>query len=50
MSETDRNLLTLAATPYRYAALRDERALAEFGLSPTRFWARVNMLLDDPTA
>ena len=48
MIERDLRIIELAATPFRYPALREEQAMVEFDLTPTRFWARVNALLDDP--
>ena len=50
LSDADRLTLTLAATPYRYPARREADALDQLGLTPTRFWARVHRLLDDPVA
>lgn len=48
MDDLDRQLIALAATPYRYPAVRETHALERFGLTPTRFWARVNRLIDEP--
>lgn len=50
MTEHDRIALTLAATPYRYAAVRETHAREQLGLTATRYWALVNRLLDDPEA
>lgn len=50
VTDADRIALTLAAAPYRYPARREADALEQLGLSPTRFWARVHRLLDDPAA
>jgi hypothetical protein len=41
-------LLDLAARHYAYAGARDQAILDEAGMSPTRFWQRVNVLIDDP--
>lgn len=41
-------LLDIAARHYVYAGARDQAILEETGLSPTRFWQRVNVLIDDP--
>ena len=46
LTDRERRALTLAATPFRHPAVRDTRALEELGLSPTRFWALVDGLLD----
>lgn len=43
MDDIDRAVLELAVTPYRYPAVRETHAT-------TRFWARVNALLEDPVA
>jgi hypothetical protein len=42
--------LTLADTPYRYPGAREARALDHLGLTPTRFYALVNRLIDEPRA
>lgn len=44
MDDTDRRLLTLATTHYRYPAARAEQVQREYGLSEPRFWARVHWL------
>lgn len=49
LSSADRNILVLATTPYLHAGEK-ENAIRELGLSPTRFWQRVNSLLSDPAA
>lgn len=46
----DRMTLELAGTPYRYMAIRETHARERLGLDPVTFWARVNMLIDDPRA
>lgn len=46
LTDDERHALTLAATPYRYPAVRDAQALEQLGLSPTRFWLLVDALLD----
>jgi hypothetical protein len=50
LADADRQLLVLAAAVFRYPARREALALERFGLTPTRFWARVDRLLDDPAA
>lgn len=50
MPESHRLALILAATPYRYPARREADALDQLNLTPTRFWALVHRLLDDPAA
>lgn len=46
----DHMVLHLATTPYRYPARREADALHQLGLTPTRFHAAVNRLLDHPDA
>lgn len=46
----DHMALTLATTPYRYPGARAADMLELCGYSETRFWARVNHLLDQPAA
>lgn len=46
MTVRERMALTLAATPYRYPAMRERRALEDLGMSPTRFAQVVGALLD----
>ena len=50
LTDRERHALTLAATPYRYPAVRDAQALEQLGLSPTGFWLLVDGLLDRPDA
>ena len=50
LSDHERVALELAATPYRYPAIRETRALDELGLTPTSYWALVDTLLDRPDA
>lgn len=50
LSDPERLALELAATPYRYPAAREARALDELGLTPTSYWHLVDTLLDRPDA
>lgn len=50
LSDHERLALELAATPYRYPAIRETRALDELGLTPTSYWLLVDTLLDRPDA
>ena len=50
LSDHERLALELAATPYRYPAIREARALDELGLTPTSYWLLVGTLLDRPDA
>ncbi|UVF60314.1 helix-turn-helix DNA binding domain protein [Gordonia phage Murp] len=50
MTETDRALLDFAAHRWNYAGNQAEAIRAEFDMTVTRFWQRVNNLLDDPAA
>ena len=46
LSDTERLALELAATPYKFPAVRESRVLDELGLNPTSYWALVDTLLD----
>lgn len=50
LTNRERLALELAATPYRYPAVREARALDELGLTPTSYWYFVDTLLDRPDA
>ncbi|QGJ87286.1 helix-turn-helix DNA binding protein [Gordonia phage Wocket] len=50
MTDDDRALLDFAAHRWNYAGNQAEAVRTEFGISVTRFWQRVNNLLDDPAA
>lgn len=49
MSPDDLLALDIAARHYRQPGAREAAALSELDMSPTRFWQRVNHLLDDPS-
>jgi hypothetical protein len=46
----ERMALEIAATPYRYPAVRDGHVIDQLGWTPTRFWQVVDALLDRPDA
>lgn len=46
VTDHERTALTLAATHYRHPAVRETHALEQLGLTPTRYWALVDRLLD----
>lgn len=50
MNDEDRRLLDMAGQRWNRAGNRADAVRAEFGISVTRFWQRVNQLLDDPDA
>lgn len=50
LSDPERLALELAATPYRYPAIRESRVRDELGLTPTAYWLVVDRLLDRPDA
>ncbi|AVP42264.1 helix-turn-helix DNA binding protein [Gordonia phage Fenry] len=50
MTEDDRALLDFAAHRWNYAGNQAEAVRTEFDMTVTRFWQRVNNLLDDPEA
>lgn len=47
-TETDVEIIRLAAAFYRFEGERIRVARERFGLSATQLWLRVNELLDDP--
>lgn len=50
MTDTDRELLSLAGAFYRDESARLADARHRFGMNATQFWQRVNTLLQDPEA
>lgn len=50
LAPTDRAVLDLAARSYRHEGAREQAAHDELGMTATRFWQRLNLLLDDPDA
>lgn len=50
MTRVDRHVLKIAARFYRLPGSRDAAALAELGLTPTRYAAALNRVIDDPEA
>lgn len=50
MTDDDRRMLDFAGRWWRTAGAAEDAIRAEFGLSATRFWQKVNQLLEDPDA
>lgn len=50
MTDEDRALLDFADQQWRYAGNQADAIMAQFGLSVTRYWQRVNRLLDTEEA
>ena len=50
MTEDDRRMLDFAGQWWHNAGATEDAIAREFGLSATRYWQRVNRLLDDPEA
>lgn len=46
LSADERALLDFADQQWRYAGNQADAIMAEFGISVTRYWQRVNQLLD----
>lgn len=44
------SILEFERRPWRSAAAKEETALRDLGLTPTRYYARLNALLDSPAA
>lgn len=50
MTDEDRALLDFADKHWRYAGNQADAIMAQFGISVTRYWQRVNRLLDTEEA
>lgn len=50
LAESDRAVLDLAARTYRHEGAREQAVHDELGMTATRFYQRVNVLLDNPDA
>lgn len=50
LTDEDRAVLDFAGKRWNYAGDQADAIEAEFGMSVTRFWQRVNGLLDDEQA
>ncbi len=50
MNNTDRDILAFEGEWWRYAGNKERIIQERFGLSPTRYYQRLNRLLDEPEA
>lgn len=50
MIDTDRRILDFEAKWWRTAGAKADAIMAEFGMTQTRYYQKVNRLLDDPEA
>lgn len=50
LSDRDREMIRLAVTPYRAEGWREQHIRERFDVSSTRFWQRVNALVESPEA
>ncbi|AMS02782.1 DUF3263 domain-containing protein [Gordonia phage Yeezy] len=50
MTDDDRRILDFAALRWNHSGNQADAIRAEFDMTVTRFWQRVNALLDDPEA
>ena len=50
MNETDHAILAFEGEWWRYAGNKERVIRERFGLSPTRYYQRLNRLLDEPEA
>ncbi|QAU07196.1 DUF3263 domain-containing protein [Gordonia phage Asapag] len=50
MTDDDRRMLDLAGQRWNYAGSLEQMVRDEFGISLTRFWQRVNALIDTEEA
>lgn len=50
MTERDQAILDIESRPWVFAGEKEAAVHAELGLTPGRYYQRVNALLDDPAA
>lgn len=50
MNDTDHDILAFEGDWWRYAGNKERLIQERFGLSPTRYYQRLNRLLDEPEA
>jgi len=50
MNDNDRAILDFAARTYRFPGAQAEAITVELQMRPTRYWQRLNFLLDQPEA
>lgn len=50
LTDRDKAMLTLDDTRFRHAGAKEAAIRDQFGISPTRFWQRVDWLLEQPEA
>lgn len=50
MTDDDRKLLDFAARWWRHAGAQHDAIESDLGITPTRYFQRLNALLDDPAA
>jgi hypothetical protein len=50
VNNTDRDILAFEGEWWRYAGNKERIIQERFGLSPTRYYQRLNRLLDEPEA
>ncbi len=50
LSDTDLAILDLERSWYRYAGAKEQHIRETFGWSATRYYARLNALIDEPAA
>ncbi len=50
MNDTDRAILDFESQWWRHAGVKERDIRERFGLTPTRYYQRLNRLLDEPEA
>lgn len=50
LTDTDKAMLDLAGTHYRYPAMREQHARERFGITATQYWQAVNQLINTRAA
>ena len=50
LSDTEQAILDLERLRWKYASAKEERALVELGLTPTRYHQALMALIDNPEA
>lgn len=50
LDDTDRAILEIEGRTYRFVGAKERRIREHTGLTPTRYFVRLNRLLDEPAA
>lgn len=50
LTDTQKSMLDLASEKFKYAGSLDSAAMERFGMTPTRFWQEINVLIQTEAA